>query len=252
MVFLSRFRFKIILGKKMKRTKFTLIELLVVIAIIAILAAMLLPALNKARESARKNNCLGNNKQIMTGCLMYVDDNDVFPSLNNVKGYGFAGWKYQIASYMGIKVEDNRLDTAKAEADPTLSKGAFQCPSNVANRDLLSAKPLFDGGYGYNWYGNVNNRCNGMGYIACYVKPNNISRPSDVLVTGDSGDKISSAGEGAAIYSGNSRGQCQRHGGYMMASFADGHAGTLSLKDFVRQENYSGSVFYYYLYSRKP
>ena len=91
-----------------------------------------------------------------------------------------------------------------------------------------------------------------MGYIACYVKPNNISRPSDVLVTGDSGDKISSAGEGAAIYSGNSRGQCQRHGGFMMTSFADGHAGTLSLKDFMRQENYSGSVFYYYLYSRKP
>ena len=236
-----------------KTYQFTLIELLVVIAIIAILAAMLLPALNKARESARKNNCLGNNKQIITGCLMYVDDNDVFPSLNNAKGYGFAGWKWQISSYMGIKVEDYRLDTAKAEAEAVLGQGAFKCPSHVANRNLFTtAKALFDGGYGYNWYGNVNGRCNGMGYIACYVKPNNIFRPSDVLVTGDSGDKISSAGEGAAIYSGNSRGQCQRHGGYMMTSFADGHGGSLTLKDFMRQENFSGSVFYYYLYSRKP
>ena len=124
----ERQRRRVFIGSR-RSFGFTLIELLVVIAIIAILAAMLLPALNRARERGRTISCLGNIKQLGHIFQNYANDwNDyITPSLAPDSPSTTSPWQrnYVLSGYVprtSWSLDDSTWPDAPA-------RGIYRCPS---------------------------------------------------------------------------------------------------------------------------
>jgi len=105
----------------MRKTYFTLIELLVVIAIIAILAAMLLPALNQARERGRTSACMNQEKQMGLAIQTYASNNNDYLLLSGDK------WPQLLVREINPAVSWNYAWTA---GTPSQIKTLFTCLSN--------------------------------------------------------------------------------------------------------------------------
>ena len=147
---------------------FTLVELLVVIAIIGILVALLLPAVQAAREAARRGQCKNNLKQIALGCLQHHDTFGTFPSSgwswhwsgDPDMGYGReqpGSWLYHILPF----IEEKDLYSLGSDGNPgsitaaqktgatqreSTPVAAFYCPSRRVARAIPKTA------YGYDTY----------------------------------------------------------------------------------------------------
>ncbi|HVC94925.1 MAG TPA: DUF1559 domain-containing protein [Pirellulales bacterium] len=132
----------------LKRTAFTLVELLVVIAIIGILIALLLPAIQAAREAGRRSSCTNNLKQLGVAMHNYHDIFNRLPiPLDTDETYGWAvpwergGSLFRLLPYLENKAQYDTFDlkyTSHIQLSPPAQVGVypvFKCPSDSPRPD---------------------------------------------------------------------------------------------------------------------
>ncbi len=198
----------------MRKTAFTLIELLVVVAIIAVLVSILLPALGRARESARTIQCLSNMRQWGMALLQYANDyNGQFP-----RAYaGSAGNQYD-GSWFSVRTMHQYLPGSYDTGVGVLSGAMFICPTFHS-----SINPYAYMTYGYNAY---------LDYIfaatsSIYFAANKVSIPAVRFVMGD-GLAVHNWHDNCSVTINNLKEQTQRSVGFIHASrvVGQGHYGS--------------------------
>ena len=217
------------------RRAFTLIELLVVIAIIGILAAMLLPALNKAREKANAVSCLGNMRQWGLAMGLYCDDwNDVMPYEGGSPpidgGFNVGAWYNVLTAYIGNPALQDLYNSTPKRIPLPGQKSIYVCPS---------LKPGTQGSYGTDannpWFAyDMNRVLQGAQPLPGQYKRNVADKASETIFLTESDNSSFSFTDGYFIGPNGPNLIAPRHSGGMNFVFVDGHAQWYSLADYGR------------------
>ncbi len=233
---------------------FTLVELLVVIGIISVLIAMLLPALNKARESAQRISCASNLRQVAMAWIAYTSDyKGVLPlvSANRWDSSIPAADNYLWPSMLKPYVNDKTPNYLPYRpSDGVNPHGVFECPgfTNISSAAsyVTYAMPLYGVGGAYGW-----------SWAPAYRRTVQIKEPAERLLFADSLAPVSqrpASGELRGWYYLNMPGStptppvgdfsaqsyvAYRHGHLANVAFCDGHVSAMSWEQLERPYPYS-------------